>query len=116
MENMDMNELDVYIEGNYFAFDIWKRSYEIFSSQFAKELFYKRYIIAIENKGLSLLESCKELLDIYKKSLERFILLKKRCLHICVLSWQMFCLKTVINCQRKVLNIKVRNTQLREWK
>lgn len=73
MENTDMNELDVYMEGNYFAFDIWKRSYEIFSSQFEKELFYKRYIIAIENKGLSLLESCKELLDIYKKSLERFI-------------------------------------------
>lgn len=72
MENTDMNELDVYMEGNYFAFDIWKRSYEIFSNQFAKKLFYKR-IIAIENKGLSLLESCKELCAIYKKSLERFI-------------------------------------------
>lgn len=73
MENTDMNELDVYMEGNYFAFHKWKRSYEIFSSQLAKKLFYKPYIIAIENKGLSLLESCKELRDIYKKSLERFI-------------------------------------------
>ena len=37
MENTDMNELDVYMEGNYFSLEIWKRSYEKFSSKFEKE-------------------------------------------------------------------------------
>ena len=75
MNYADVHEINMYLEGNNFAFKIWKQSYEAFNNYFSnfKKLYYSNYIVPIEKRGLSLLESCIELQNIYKKELEKCV-------------------------------------------
>ena len=75
MNNADVREINMYLEGNNFAFKIWKQSYEAFNDYFSnfKKLFYEFYIVPIEKIGLSLLEGCIELQNVYKKELEKYV-------------------------------------------
>lgn len=44
MNYADVHEINMYLEGNNFAFKIWKQSYEAFNNYFSN---FKNYIIVI---------------------------------------------------------------------